>query len=86
MLQFDRHFPILQKCGEMWQKQMPQFDARRLNRTWKRARLKLFGGKDATQSWNWVAHISEIGYKQGKTVHSFENQNIKKVTKNNKKY
>lgn len=55
------------QCGKVWQKQMPTFDGRRLNRTWKRARLKLFGGHDATDSWNWVAHVSEIGYKQGTT-------------------
>ena len=55
------------KCGlKDWKTQMPSFNQRNLNRTWKRARLKLFGGEDASDSWNWVAHVSEIGYRTGK--------------------
>jgi len=43
---------------------MPNFDPKRLSRKWsklQKAKLKLFGGQDASQSWNWVASVSEIG-------------------------
>ncbi|CAG5110260.1 Oidioi.mRNA.OKI2018_I69.chr2.g4676.t1.cds [Oikopleura dioica] len=47
-----------------WQAHMPGFDPKRLSRKWsklQKAKLKLFGGQAASETWNWVAQVSEIG-------------------------
>ena len=51
---------------ENWKEHMPNFVRDVEKDREQRAKLKLYGGRNASEKkFNWVVQISEIGYKQG---------------------